>query len=208
MKTRIVTLLIAFLAISIPGIGGILYDDGPIDGQNNAWFIDGPGSGPYSQWIADQFVATGSGIAGSLDAGIWVTAGTTPTTLSWWLGTAPLIGDLSSGVVAQVSYVYVTTYGSRYDVFNVHVTGLSGLIQAGNTYFLTLGGGNNSTGNQFVSWDVNGGPATCSWGVYDCGGGEAFTLYSGSAVPEPSTITLIGTGLLAVAGALRRKRLA
>lgn len=59
--------------------------------------------------------------------------------------------------------------------------------------------------------DLNNGPAICEFAVAGvlqggCGfGGEAFTINGGQTVPEPSSIMLLGSGILGVAGVLRRK---
>jgi hypothetical protein len=202
------------IACSAPGFASVLYTDGPTNGTSNAFYIDGPNSGPFSQNISDSFVATNSGNATSLLAGIWVTSGTTPASLSWWLGTSAFASDISSGsaVFAPADYAFIVDSGFGFDVYNVTVNGLSGSLTSGNTYWLTLGNANNSTGDQFVAWDVNGGPSTCNFAVSgsnfgDCGaGGEAFTINSDStATPEPSTTVLMGSGLLAMAGIVRRK---
>ncbi len=214
MKIRLVTLSLTILclALSAPAFAGTLFDDGPTNGGYNAFFIDGPGVGPFEQTISDGFVATGSGSASSLDFGEWVPSGTTPTTVSWWLGTSAFGADVGSGSTAQVGYTYLGTNGYGYDVYEAHVTGLSGGITAGGTYWLTLGGANDSAGTQFDGWDVNEGPAVCEFAVGGvavggCGdGGEAFTLYSGSTTtPEPGSIMLFGSGVLGLAGVLRRR---
>ncbi len=198
-------------AVSHPS-AQVLYDDGPTNGQYNAFFIDGPNPGPYSQSISDGFVATGSGTAATLDFGIWVPSGTTPTTVSWWLGTTPFAGDISSGSTAQVGYSYFASNPYGFDVYNATVTGLSGGISAGGTYWLTLGNANDSAGTQFDAWDVNEGPAVCEFAVGGvaiggCGdGGEAFTLYTSSGTtPEPGSMIMFGSGILGLAGVLRRK---
>jgi len=212
MKSRVPVLLIACLAMSVPGIAGILYDDGTV-GKAGALFIDAPDNTTFDQWISDQFVATASGIADSFDAGIWVTRYTTPTALSWRLGTSLFSDDLGSGSVSQVSYDYLGNRGpwdETWDIYNVHVSGLSGLIEAGSTYYLTLYGGDDSAGDHMALWDVSGGAALGYhriWG-YDAdaspGPGEAFTLFSSDeGVPEPATMSLLLVGVVALSGARR-----
>ena len=69
--------------LTVPAFADIVfYNDGPINGQYNAFFIDGPNSGPYSQSISDGFVATASGNSPGLDFGMWVPTGLTPTTVT------------------------------------------------------------------------------------------------------------------------------
>jgi len=216
LKMRIATLSLTILclALSAPAFAGIIYTDGPTNGTVNGFFIDGPGPGPFSQTISDGFVATTSGTATSLDFGVWVPTGTTPTSVSWTLGTSVFGSDISSGSTAQVGFAYLLTNGFGYDVYNATVA-LSGNLSAGTAYWLTLGGANDSSGSQFDAWDVNGGPASCDFAVAgvpqgDCGlgsgvEGEAFTINSGSTVPEPGSIMLFGSGILGLAGVLRRK---
>lgn len=212
MRIATLSLTILCLALSAPAFAGTIYNDGAIDGNTNAFFIDGPGPGPFSQSISDQFVASGSGTATSLDFGIWVPSGTTPTSVSWWLGTSAFAGDISSGSVAQVGLTFFTSNGFGYDVYMAHVDGLSGSFTAGNTYYLTLGGANDSSGSQFDAWDMNNGAAVCFFAVGGveqggCGaGGETFTINSGSTtVPEPGSIMMFGSGIVGLAGVLRRK---
>jgi hypothetical protein len=188
----------------------VLFDDGATNGFYNAFFIDGPNPGPFSQSISDGFVAASSGTATSLDFGMWVPTGLTPTTVSWWLGTSAFGSDISSGVSNSLQVSYHNASGFGYDVYDVHIDGLSGDLVAGNTYWLSLGNANDSGSTQTDGWDVVPGPATCNFAVGgvnfgDCGdGGEAFTL-NGTTVPEPGTLVMLGGGILAVAGTLRRK---
>jgi hypothetical protein len=210
MKLLTLSLTVLCLALAAPAFAGVIYTDGPTNGTSNAVFIDGPNPGPYSQSISDGFVATASGTAYSLDFGVWVSAGTTPTTVSWWLGTTAFGSDISSGSTAQVGYTYLLTNGYGYDVYDAHVAGLSGSLTAGSTYWLSLGNANNSAANQIDAWDINNGPAICQFAVGGvpqggCGlGGEAFTINS-SPTPEPGSMMMLGTGVLGLAGVLRRK---
>ena len=216
MKMRVGTISLICLALSAPAFAGIIYTDGATNGSINAFFIDGPGpGGPFNQTLSDGFVATNSDTAASLDFGEWVTTGDTPTTVSWALGTSAFGSDISSGSTLQVGYTFFSSNAFGYDVYTSHVDGLSGFLTAGTTYYLTLGGANDSTGSQNDAWDINSGLATCSFAqngipVGDCGlgqgvEGETFTINSGGTVPEPSSIMLFGSGLLALAGVLRRK---
>ena len=221
MKLRFNMALLAVLclALSASAFAGAIFDDGPVgNGNPPAVYIDGPNPGPYSQSISDGFTATGSGTANYMTVGLWVPGGQFPTTLSWSLGTTVFGADISSGISTDFSYSLVTSNigGWGYDLYTATITGLSGNFTAGDTYYLTLGNANDSGSDQQVAWDVNNGPASCSWATSgvnqgDCGspyGGETFALYSGSTggtVPEPSSLLLLGSGVLALAGLVRRR---
>ena len=94
-------------------------------------------------------------------------------------------------------------------------------MSAGSTYWVSISNATDASSDGTQAWDIPngglGGPATCNFrqsgtNFGDCGlGGESFTL-SGttsttttSTTPEPSSIMLLGSGVLGLAGILRRK---
>ncbi len=209
LRLAVITLIALCLALSAPAFADLsFYDDGPTNGQYNAFFIDGPNPGPYSQNISNGFISNLSGTPSGLAFGIWVPTGTTPTTINWWMGTTPFGSDIGSGFVAQVEYTFHNSNDFGFDVYDAHFAGSFGNLTAGQTYWLSLGNANDSGNTQLDAWDVVPGPAVCNFAVGgndygDCGdGGEAFTL---EILPEPGTMTLLAGGLLAAAGFLRRK---
>ncbi len=213
MKSLTLLLVLVCLAVAAPAFAGVIYTDGPTTGTNLALFIDGPNpGGPFIESISDGFVASASGTASSLDFGMWVPTNSTPTAVSWWLGTTAFGGDISSGSTAQVSYTYLLASGYGYDVYEATVTGLSGSLTAGSSYWLTLGNGNNSFGNQNAAWDISNGPATLhvhkQWlaaAHAHISGKPSPSIGTSSPTPEPGSMMMFGTGILALAGVLRRK---
>jgi hypothetical protein len=160
------------------------------------------------------------GIPGRIDFAEWTPTGTTPTTVTWALSGIHEFGnELGMGTASvgagTLSFDHFADNTFGYSVYITHILSLpgAGLMSSPNQYWLTLGGANDSQGTQFDAWDLNNGPATCFFAVGGveqggCGaGGESFTISTGPnpSTPEPSSIMLFGSGILGLAGVLRRK---
>jgi hypothetical protein len=114
-------------------------------------------------------------------------------------------------------FISVNQYG--YDIDNITVTGLNVTLKGGGTYWLNLQNAVVPSGNP-VYWDENSGagcggddghgggcPSTASSGGVGTDPSEAFTINGtgGGCTPEPGSFLLVASGVLAVAGLLRRK---
>jgi hypothetical protein len=110
------------------------------------------------------------------------------------------------------------TNGFGYGVYDVKVGITSAAMTAGSTYWLSISNATDASNDGTQGWDIpnggSGGPATCNFrqsgtNFGNCGlGGESFTLSGGTPppnTPEPSSIMLFGSGILGLAGVLRRK---
>ncbi|MGB7553467.1 MAG: PEP-CTERM sorting domain-containing protein [Candidatus Korobacteraceae bacterium] len=184
---------------------------GPINGNLNAFFIDGPG-GPFGQSISDGFVANATGNPDIVNFGEW-TLGGAPTVVNWSLGTTSFGSDLGSGGGAVTS-TFLGTDSFGYGIYNTQLIGALGSLMYGDTYYLTLSGANDAGGSQFDGWDDNESVlASCYFQNPNGSGGcpttesESFTITGccGPPVPEPSSILLFGSGILGFAGVFRRK---
>ena len=225
MKMRISTLLLTILCLALTASAGTtFYNDGAIDGNDNGFFISGPNfPNPAGsvQDISNGFVSAATGSANQLEFGEWIASGIAPTSISYELGTSAFGTDLGSGTVAQNSgnshFLFANSFG--YDIYDVTIGITPAALTAGNTYWVSLSNGDDAQHSGSEAWDLpnggSGGPATCNFrqsGVNDgnCGlGGEAFTLTGNTTTPtttpEPSSIMLFGSGILGLAGVLRRK---
>jgi hypothetical protein len=228
-------LTISYTVSSSTAAAGYLYNNGPLDGQDNAQSIS------QGNAVSDQFTVTSSGAIGSIDFAAWVTAGDTLTSVDWVISTTPFggdIGDLSnasfavdpsnviaSGTASSLTGVNVIPGGDQSAGFDVDDELFSGLyvpLTAG-TYWLTLQNAITFTppaspgSGDMVGWDENDGlsphfdAATLSvtpgeYGTaYQFDGSNTFELISGT--PEPGTVTLFLSGFLFIAGtAIYRKR--
>jgi hypothetical protein len=220
LKIRIATLSLTILclALSVPAFAG--YSNGPTLGTLNAYFIDGP-NGPFGQTISDGFIEVGTGNAISYSFAEWVLAGDTPTGVDWSLGSTSFGNNLGFGhtfIDSTNSSVFCLNGqgscggGFGYDVYIVTGT-LNGASLADlGQYYFTLTNATDNRGDGFNGWDVNEGPATCYFQNASGSGGcpttesESFTINTGGGTtPEPSSIMLFGSGILGLAGVLRRK---
>ena len=203
-----------------------IYSEGPIDGTTNSFFVTGPAFPNFLgsvQDISNGFVAANSGAPGSLEWGEWSVGA--PTSFSYELGSAAFGTDLGSGTVAQnagnSTLLFTNSFG--YGVYDVKVPISSSLMTAGSTYWLSISNATDASADGTQGWDIpnggSGGPAICNFrqsgtNFGNCGlGGESFTISAacgagpdcGPPVPEPSSILLFGSGILGLAGILRRK---
>ena len=226
MKMRIATLSLLVLCLALTASAQV-YSEGPIDGNDNAFFVTGPNFNNFlgtNQDISNGFVAA---------AGNW-----SATDLMWaeWSVGAPTGFSASFGPTAftntgipgcsscQFDFAQnasnttlLFTNGLGYGVYKTTVTFPDIHMIGGNTYWLTISNATDAAGDGTQAWDIpnggSGGPAICNFrqaGVNDggCGlGGESFSI-SGVPIgttPEPSSIMLFGSGILGLAGILRRK---
>jgi PEP-CTERM motif len=224
LKIRIATLSLTILCLALTAYAGTttFYNDGGIDGNDNGFYITGPSfpnpAGSF-QDISNGFIAAASGAPNQLEFGEWVLSGSTPTSIGYEIGTTAFGTDLGFGTVTQNSSnsVFLFTNGFGYGIYDVTIPVTSGAMTAGNTYWVSLSNAANTGSTQSGAWDIpnggSGGPATCNFrqsgtNYGSCGlGGESFTLtgQSQSTTPEPSSILLFGSGILGLAGVLRRK---
>ena len=221
MKIRILTLSLTILCLALTASAGTtFFNDGGIDGNDNAFFVTGPNYiniGQSYQDISNGFVAANSGTVADIEWGEWSVGA--PTSFSYEIGTTAFGTELGSGTVAQnagnSTFLFNNAYG--YGVYDVKVGITSLAMTAGNTYWLSISNATDAGNDGTQAWDIpnggSGGPATCNFRQSGtnygyCGyGGESFTLTGGTApgTPEPSSILLFGSGILGLAGVLRRK---
>ena len=181
-----------------PGI--LLYDNGPINATIDAWTIN------FGYSMANTYSISGS--ATSAQIGLWAFPGDTITSIDWAFGSAPGLADYSSGTSA-VAYTFLGPNIYGYDIG----TGVFAVSAPAGSGWFTIQNAVVPSGDP-IFWDENDGPSL-SWesaigyapclsvgvGQYPCS--ESFQLYG--SVPEGSTFLLMGTGLVGLAGVVRRK---
>jgi hypothetical protein len=211
MRIATLTLLtILCLALSATAFAGTLYNNGPTNGSNDAYFIDVYAVSDSFTVLPPHATMTGFTIAE------WALVGDTPLTVDWSVGTSSF-GSTYSGVAsgATFSTTLIGTAAFGYDLWDTTVTtnnvggncGAAGCSLTGGTWYLSLTGATDS-GSGRDGWDINSGPSLAYHNTLGEVPSESFTINgsaAGGTTPEPSSILLFGSGILGLAGVLRRK---
>jgi PEP-CTERM motif len=203
---RIAALTVLCLALAaVPAWAN--YDNGPINGTTDAWTIN------FGYIVSDTFTLSSAATVNSVSFGVWEFPGDTMQTVDWTI-TATENGA-GVGLTSNVTDKYISTnqYGYNIDLISFNTGGVP--LNAG-TYWLNLYNATVPSGDP-VYWDENSGvgcggsgcPSQASESAVGTIPSEAFTIgTSGStsgSTPEPSSIMLFGSGILGLAGVLRRK---
>ena len=217
MKTRVAVLTIFCLVMAaLPAwAGSWSYDNGPINGNIDAWYIN------FGFTVSDSYVAGGTS-ANGFEFGALEDPGDRVSSLGWILSTGPCSGSGCGTIVGSGTatgsnltdqFLHVNEFG--FDIDLVTVSNLNVPQINGQGYWLTLENAATSFGDP-VGWDENSGVGCQSQGCPSSAfentvgsiPSEAFTIGGGSGggtTPEPSSIMLFGSGLVGLVGVLRRK---
>lgn len=223
MKSRTLLLAVCLILTAISATAQTIYDNGPINGNLNAWTIN------FGYAVSDSFNVpysnNGSTITGA-SFGMWLFAGDTLTSAELSITSLPFGG--TQYFDETVNFTQGPCTSNRYG-YNVCVenTTFYGPILSQGTYWLSLQNAMVPSGDP-VYWDENFGPSKAkdsSVLPFAVMGSEAFTVlgYSStcmcgcsaqancadspsSTAPEPGSIWLFGPGCLTLFGFLRGLR--
>jgi len=206
LKMRIASLtLLALCLAAVPAMADV-YNNGPINGNTDAWTIN---SGFE---VSDTFTTAGGAVTG-LQFGVWAFPGDTVTSVEVSITSQEFGGTTFFDGTVNLSQSGCVSNSFGFDVCTE--TGSFNTTLSAGTYWLNLQNANVPSGDP-VYWDENSGPSSASQSSVGTIPSEAFTILGSTGVtsttttgtgttPEPSSIMLFGSGILGLAGVLRRK---
>ena len=201
---RIASLTILCLALAaIPAFAD--YNNGAINGSTDAWTIN------FGYVVSDTFVADSSTVTGFM-FGVWEFPGDTLTHVDWSITSGENSGTVYGSGTASTTDAFISSNQYGYNIDKITVTGLNVAEVNGATYWLNLQNASVASGDP-VYWDENSGKSSASESAVGTIPSEAFTVNTSGTTttttsgttPEPSSIMLFGSGILGLAGVLRRR---
>jgi PEP-CTERM motif len=209
LKMRIASLsLLALCLAVVPAVAQTdLYDNGPINGTTDAWTIN------FGYAVSDSFTLAGGGNVSGVQFGAWLYPGDVLTSAEVSITSSEFGGTSYFDQVVNFTQGGCTSNQFGYNVCTE--TGSFGAVSlSAGTYWLNLANASVASGDP-VFWDENSGASSASESSVGTIPSEAFTILGGGSTtttttstgttPEPSSIMLFGSGILGLAGVLRRK---
>jgi hypothetical protein len=225
MKMGIALLTILCLALGAVPAFAQYYDNGPINGTNDAWTIN---SGYV---VSDTFFSTyfSNPFVFGFEFGAWEFPGDMISAVQWSITSTQNARGVYGSGTAKTSDRFISTDQFGYDIDLIGVSGLYVPVNSDTIYWLSLQNASVTNGDP-AYWDENSGVGCGSPGcpskalqstvgtipseaftVHLCSGctcglspAEGCSLESGGT-PEPSSILLFGSGILALVSVLRGK---
>jgi hypothetical protein len=120
------------------------------------------------------------------------------------IGSTPFGNDIFSGTLSGGTNTFLGTNQYGYNLYFLIQT--TGRATGAASAYVTLSNACTTSGcsTNPIYWDENSGPSTAYENTLGSIPSEAFTL-TGTTTPEPSSVVLFGSGILGLAGVLRRK---
>jgi len=213
LRIALLTLLLVTL-VAVPAMAQqYSYDNGPTNGNTDAWTVN------FGFIVSDTFTTN---VANTQITGL---------TFATWMFPGDVLSSAEVSITSSenggTSYfdqtVSFTQSGCVGNQFGYNVCNEDGTLAGGGvnlatagTYWLNIQNASVASGDP-VYWDENSGPSSASENSVGTIPSESFTILgtenstttttttTTGTTPEPSSILLLGSGMLGLAGILRRK---
>jgi hypothetical protein len=212
LKMRIASLsLLALCLAVVPAMAQTVYSNGPINGNTDAWTIN------FGFVVSDTFNVTNTSTITGGSFGMWLFSGDTLTSAELSITSGEDSGTSYFDQTVSFTQTNCSLNGFGFNVCTESTTFNGPTLNSG-TYWLNLQNASVPSGDP-VYWDENSGPSSASENTIGSIPSESFTVLGSTStttttstststttsVPEPSSIMLFGSGILGLAGVLRRK---
>ena len=205
MKSFASAALLAALLFCSSAQATVLYDNGPLHGTSALNISIAA--------VSDSFDLSGSVTVTGVNLAIWTFRGDPVSKIDWGISSGPL----NSGVIYDSGTASVVNKGtfnlnSTFEISHAHfdIPSLSFAFFPGVTVtsYLTLTNAITINGEAF--WDVNNGPSSAEQSGLGVQPSESFQILGkrNVAVPEPTTMSLLGIAVLAFGAGSRRRKTA
>ncbi len=213
MTTRkrwfVYSLVFVSLALALPASAQILYENGPINGETDAFTIN------FGFVVSNTFTVSQPSQITGLSFGAWLQPGDVLESVG-----VSITSQEDGGTTYFNQQVNFTQSNCFANNFGFNVCEETASFNAGNfaagTYWLNLGNAVVNDGDP-IYWDENNGvgctspgcPSTASDNSVGTIPSEAFTILgnsnssSGGSVPEPGSLFLAAGGIIGIAGMVR-----
>ena len=200
-------LVVCLTATSAVAQGNIiLYDNGPINGQDFAWTIN------FGFAVSDSFSLGSFSIVNGIEFGAWLFPGDVLETAEVSITSSEFGGSSYFDQIVNFTPSGCFENGMRFNVC-AETGSFFGVALNPGSYWLNLSNGVTAAGNP-VYWDQNSGPSLASANSVGTIPSESFSILAPCeggrnspgcgppppTTPEPSSLLLIGSGVMALLG--------
>ncbi len=205
MRIYAMSLLALCLTVAaVPAAATDIYDNGPINGSVDAWTIN------LGYVVSDTFTVGGGGAPiDGLTFGVWLFSGDVVTSVDVSITSDENGGTTYFSGTVALTQTNISTNSLGYQIAT-ETGSFSPVNLSGGSYWLNLQNAQTPSGDA-IYWDENSGPSSASESALGTIPSEAFTILGAesttSTTVEPSSFMLFGSGMLGLAGIVRRKLL-